>query len=402
MDQLLKPEQHHYLLASITAVCAISIMIAGGPYLLAQSDPSQVAADTALTEPAPNTIVPTLLPTPIESVYSNESPQPLPKMPPLPPEVLKALPPEILKQLGLPFGDPKEKTADEARVRQRDLQAVVREINKLRRELKQLAQDLAKATNAADEQKQVSEISTRLDATTAAIKAGPESTPDAAAKAIADFRASNIYEQVAALRAKAELPRRLKRLEQEIVRVQKLGLQPSFQTLGLNLAKLVAKLENFRVGYNQALDELKQGDYEASLETMHNLETDGHPAEAVEVIYRLGDLQRFLKQVKDKDVLDEANGIVQPIVTAFNAGEFDQARELMAEAFPELTKLAQIAQRLERSRTGNRADMMEKFGTLEEKLMQKYVLLGDREASETKPRLSHKAKPAATERTNAE
>lgn len=375
------------------AISVIAIMIAGSPYLLAQSDPTQVTTDTALTAPAPNTVVPPATATPIEPVDTTQPPQALLPFPQPTPEQLKQMQGEMLKQFpgavppqGMPFGMQgvpfNEGMGPDTTLDPRELQMATREITQLKRDIKRLERQLAKLQNAADELKLAADITAKLDAFSTKLKA--EGEPDEVRDAIEEFREAGFHEQVGSLRAKVELPKRLKQLEQELKRVQKLGGQASFQKLGIDVGKLTAHLEELRTAYNAALQEVKQGNFEDAMESLHEIELDGHPGEAVMVMYRLRDLQRFLKPIKDKEVQAEAQAIITPIVTAFNAGEFDQARQLMDEAFPQLTSLSQVALRLERGRTGNRGDLMDKFDALEEKLLEKVEFLETKELDEDK------------------
>jgi len=408
----MQPRHHHYLLGAVVAVSATAILIAGAPYLLAQSDPTQTTADTSLTAPAPNTVVPPATVTPIEPVDTTQPPQALLPFPQPTPEQLKQMQGEIMmKQFpggippqGMPFGDQGTQFGDGMEPRMmldpRELQMATREITQLKREVKRLERQLAKLQNAADELKQAAEVTAKLNEFSARIKAGGDD-PDEVRDAVEEFREAGFHEQVGSLRAKVELPKRLKQLEQELKRVQRLGAQPSFQKLGIEVTKLTARLEELRTAYNAALQEVKQGNFEDAMESMHELELDGHPGEAVMVMYRLRDLQRFLKPVKDKEVQAEAQAIITPIVAAFNAGEFNQARELMDEAFQQLTSLSQVALRLERGRTGNRGDLMDKFDALEEKLREKIEFLENKELEEDKVerrpiRRPVPPKPAAT------
>ena len=86
------------------------------------------------------------------------------------------------------------------------------------------------------------------------------------------------------------------------------------------------------------------------------------------MIYRLRDIRRFTKTIKDKEVQEQINEILQPIIDSFNKGEFRDARELMDDTFDELTKLSNLALKIQRRRIGNRDDMVDKFQALEEKI----------------------------------
>jgi hypothetical protein len=189
--------------------------------------------------------------------------------------------------------------------------------------------------------------------------------------AMQEFWEAQPWDEVNKIRVIVELPRELKLIDRELKRLEKLVAGKSFPKVGLDASILKENLQQLREAYNNALAAQKGGDSEEVMEAMEVFHEGGHPGEISSVIYRLRDIRRFTKSIRDKEVQEQINEILQPIIDSFNKGEFRDARELMDDAFDELTKLSNLALKIQRRRVGNREDMVDKFQALEEKIRSK-------------------------------
>jgi len=379
MEQL-QPKHHHFILGCVSVVGALAILAGGAPYIFAQTDTTQqIIPDTLLTVPQP-TPTPTTTPlptgTPDSTFNPNLPPQPIPQLPTPPegttPPLEKKIPIQNIKPAPQLFLDEGEVQPPQDFIDPREVMNALRDMTMMRNELKRFSKQLAKLPSSTGDVTQVQSLLKNLDEFSQAIKAAQKGNDNENLReALQEFWQAQLWDEINKIRAKVELPKELKTIEKELKRTQKLSTQASFQKLGFNLENLKANLEVMRQAYNEVATKLQANEYEEAMEAMQQFRDNGHPGEITGVMYRLRDLQRFLKKIKDGDVRAQITEILQPVLESFNQGEFRDARELMDDAFPQLMQLGQVALRIQQSRTGNKGLMMEQFGELEEKIRAK-------------------------------
>ncbi|MBI5466176.1 MAG: hypothetical protein HY974_02725 [Candidatus Kerfeldbacteria bacterium] len=379
MEQL-QPKHHHFILGCASVVSALVILAVGAPYIFAQTDTTQqIIPDTSLTVPQP---IPTPSTTPLptgtpDSTFNpNLPPQPIPQLatpaegatPPLEQKISA----QNVKPAPQLFLDEGEVQPPQDFIDPREVMNALRDMTMMRNELKRFSKQLAKSPGSTGDVTQVQSLLKNLDEFSQAIKAAQKGNDNENLReALQEFWQAQLWDEINKIRAKVELPKELKTIEKELKRAQKLSTQASFQKLGFNLENLKTNLEVMRQAYNEVTTKLQANEYEEAMEAMQQFHDNGHPGEITGVIYRLRDLQRFLKKIKDGDVRAQITEILQPVLESFNQGEFRDARELMDDAFPQLMQLGQVALRIQQSRTGNKGLMMEQFGELEEKIRAK-------------------------------
>jgi len=399
------PRFHTHVLGLASVAAAFTIVSAGAPYLLAQTDYTQPVPDTILTAPLPvdqqpvNTQPPSsgLIPTP--APIQEPGTAMVPCVPPggsLPPDVQlppgttaqpcptgssggqfgqgqptgKQMPPGERQPMGQPNGgDGQDVEQFQEFIDPREVKNALKEIARMTTELNRFAK---RAKQLPEVLTQIQSLKSKLQEFKNSISQ-TEKQNDAGElrSAMQEFWDAQPWEEVNKIRVIVELPRELKLIDRELKKLEKLAASKTFPKVGLDVEILKENLRQLREAYNAALAAQKGGDSEEVMEVMEVFHEGGHPGEISSVIYRLRDIRRFTKTIKDKEVQEQINEILQPIIDSFNKGEFRDARELMDDTFDEMTKLANLALRIQRRRVGNRDDMVDKFQALEEKIMAK-------------------------------
>ena len=380
---------HTHVLGLAAVAAAFTIVSAGAPYLLAQ-DYTAPVSDTILTAPMPVDQQPVNTQPPSSGLIPSQPPiqEPgttmVPCVPPggsLPADV--QLPAGTIPQPcptsfdgrqpgpGQPAGQPNEGDGQDVeqfqefidpREVKNALKEIVRmtsELNRFAKQAKQLPEALA---NIQTLRGKLQEFKTSIS------QAEKQNDVGELRGAMQEFWDAQPWEEVNKIRVIVELPKELKLIDRELKKLEKLVTSKTFPKVGLDAVVLKENLQQLREAYNNALAAQKSGDSEEVMEAMEVFHEGGHPGEISSVIYRLRDIRRFTKTIKDKEVQEQINEILQPIIDSFNKGEFRDARELMDDTFDELTKLSNLALKIQRRRIGNRDDMVDKLQALEEKI----------------------------------
>ena len=154
----------------------------------------------------------------------------------------------------------------------------------------------------------------------------------------------------------------------------------SNQNIGLVLKGQSKGCRN-ETAYGSGTDGLLE--YEAAQEAMQELrDSGGHPGEIESTIFRFRDIKNMLKRVKDTAVRNEVDGVLQEVVTAFNEGDYRQARETMDEYTDDLQRLINTFIK-SKINNNNRNDSINKINSLENLIQSKLGNGGKQQQTQT-------------------
>ena len=281
--------------------------------------------------PAP---APTPPPQPTEPPPSPPSIQPQPSEPP------KPLPPPQPPQGFFPGEGHGEEEGQHDFVDPRELQQVLREIRDLQSQIKQLTSQMRKNPAFADDLVKINALGAELAQFNSSIRSAVSSGASPR-EVIQDFRDNQYWDQLNAVRAKVQLPREIKQIETTLRRLERTLKVKSIQQIGINVGALEAKIGEMKQTLASVQGHLAAGNFEEAQEAMQLFHEGGHPGEIEGTIYRVRDTKNLLKRVKDEQIRAEVDKILQPVIDAFNAGEYRDARETLDEYADDLQRLIQ-------------------------------------------------------------
>ena len=253
------------------------------------------------------------------------------------------------------------------------IRETLRQINDQTRELKRL-QTRAKRTPGA--QSLMGEISGLVAKLSEFKQKMRSSDPDELEEAMESFHDSQIWEAIGSLRIKIELPKQLARMEKELTRAEKLLKQKVFQTLttiGVNFDRINEDLAGMRGRLSSIKNLLGSGSVEDIQDAMQDLFEGGHPGEIQGALQRMRELSNGLRRVRNAEIRKELLEIVQPVIDAFNDGDYKEANELLNELSPEMRKLLS---RLSGTRRILDAQTRAKLDAVNQRIQQKFPQAG--------------------------
>lgn len=235
----------------------------------------------------------------------------------------------------------------------REARQVYREIKDLKREVKRLVSRIKKLPNADAMRSELDALSAKFQSFEATIKTA-ESTGSGLRDAVQEFRDANLWEELNTLRARIEIPTEMKNSERELKRVKKLITQKSFQNIGFDMgivASYVSEYEGLASRLNSLYSSGSWEDLNSEMEDLHEMT---HPGEISGVLYRMRDLYKGIKSIKDEEVRAEIEEALTEVKDSFNQKDFRTAREILDDSFDGLNRLIRGA-----SKIGRRGGMSE-------------------------------------------
>jgi|GEM_PF-1633584 len=226
---------------------------------------------------------------------------------------------------------------DEEFVDPREIKNVLADIKRMRLQLKSFVTKLKKIKNTADDLARITEIQTSITEYEGKIKNPSED--ESIRGNLQDFYDNNYWDEINLLRAKVELPTEIKNYTKELTRVKKLLINKTFPKLGFDMNALKGRLTEMETAIADVQAKYNGGDLEGAMEAMQEVRDSGHPGEINGVLMQTRDILQRTKSVRSKDIQALITEIIQPVIDAFNEGEFREANMVLSQIGQELMQL---------------------------------------------------------------
>lgn len=237
----------------------------------------------------------------------------------------------------------------------REVKNALREIKDMKRELKRFTSSLKKVPNSDAIKSEIIDLSAKLSEFESSIKSA-EQQGTGIRDVIEEFRSAELWEQINVLRSKVELPKQLSSSEKELKKLKKMAKQKAFQNMGLDMPRVESWVAETEV-FNAKLREMyNMGNWEDLNAEMEDFWERGHPGEVMGTMYRMRDLYRRMKIIKDKEVRAAIEESLLEVKESFNNGDYRAAREIMDDYFDDLERLIMGAAKI-----GRRGGMSEEM-----------------------------------------
>ncbi len=244
----------------------------------------------------------------------------------------------------------------------RQLRDALRQISDMRRELTRFERQLKKVPNDIAGNK-IQELKVKLDTHGAAIK------NDQTQEAIQAFFEERLWDDVNVLRAQVELPREIRDIKRELIRLEKTIKLSTFKKwIPLDPASLENSINEIKSALADAEAKLAAGDAEAALDALQPIHEGKHPGEIMGALFRLREINQHLQRIKDEEIRNDFKDLLQPFIEAANQGDFREANQSLNEMMSELQPLLQQAVRGQsRGRTYD-----DKFSKIKDRIEKKF------------------------------
>lgn len=136
-----------------------------------------------------------------------------------------------------------------------------------------------------------------------------------------------------------QLKQELKQIQQSLKRADKIVKTKAVQSLGLDLDKAKQSLGEMRQNADNIQSLISAESYEDAMDVIQDFHDNGHPGDIEGTIMRIRDVKNMIKKVKDADVRNSVNQVLQEVVDKFNNGEYRDARETLDEYSDDIMNL---------------------------------------------------------------
>ena len=346
--------------ASVLAMEGVNQLTGGEFYLSSVSHLAQESAQSAAAtvESHPPTTSSESAPAP--------APQPMPTQP---------------ATEGKPGSTITEEEAPQEFIDPRQIQDGIRNINQFRNEIKRTIKEIKKQASAND-LNELTQVQSEVDKLyTAARSSNLEEANDA----VREFYDNQYWEKINNVRARLQIPKEIKQINQSVKRLEKILQTKSIQNIGLDIAKAQQTLAEMKQAAETVQNLYNGGNYQEAQEEMRLFHEGGHPGEIEGVIFRIRDIKNMAKRVKDEAVRAEVDCVLQEVIDAFNAGEYRDARETMDEYADDLQRLISQLVQAQSRRGYNRRDSSTKVQSLGDLIAKKLQEAENNQGQQTFP-----------------
>lgn len=229
----------------------------------------------------------------------------------------------------------------------REVKNALREIKDMKRELKRFTSSLKKVPNSEAIKTEITDVSAKLSEFESSIKNAKQQGAGVR-DVIEEFRSAELWEQINVLRSKVELPKQLSSSERELKKLKRMAKQKAFQNIGLDMSRVeswIIETETFNAKLREMYNE---GNWEDLNVEMEDFWERGHPGEVMGTMYRMRDVYRRMKIIKDKEVRVAIEESLSEVKESFNNGDYRAARETLDDYFDDLERLIMGAARIGR------------------------------------------------------
>lgn len=334
--------------ASVLAMEGANQITGGEFYLSSISHLAQESAQSAVTtvESHQTTVQETPPPTPAPQPSASETTQ----------TATETSPPPPMEQQG----EFTEQEPPQEFIDPRQIQEGIRNINQFRNEIKRTIKEIKRQASASD-LNELTQVQSEVDKLYAAARS---SNLEEANDAVRDFYDNQYWEKINSVRARLQIPKEIKQINQSVKRLEKILKTKAIQNIGLDIARAQQTMEEMKQAADKVQSLYNSGEYQEAQEEMQFFHEGGHPGEIEGTIFRIRDIKNMAKRVKDATVKAEVDGVLQEVIDAFNAGEYRDARETMDEYADDLQRLISQLVQAQSRRGYNRRDSSTKVQNL--------------------------------------
>jgi len=226
---------------------------------------------------------------------------------------------------------------DEEFVDPREIKNALADIKRMRSQLKSFTAKLKKIKNTADDLARIAEIQTAITEHENKIKNPSED--ESLRGNLQDFYDNGFWDEINLLRAKVELPAEITRFNKDFAKVKKLVGNKTYIKLGFDMVALGPKLDEVAANIKNVQSLYAGGDLEGAMDAMNDIRDAGQPGEMYGVLMQTRDILQRTKSVRSKDIQALITEIIQPVIDAFNEGDFRGANMALGQIGQELSQL---------------------------------------------------------------
>jgi len=254
----------------------------------------------------------------------------LPTAEPSPPAVYEVAPlePEPENIYNGNFVDPEE------------VKRILSEIRDLKGQVKIGLARLKKVVKSQDAAAKLGEINADLDRIKAVL-ANPATENSDLRIALQEFYDGRFWDEIDEIRFVYEFPKEYKDMTRSLKRLEKMIKTKSVQALGLNLERVQATIAELRSSLELVKSHYDRGEFEEAREIARDASEsfDMHPGEIEGTIFRIRDIKKMIKKVKDQSIRTAVEGALQEVIDAFDNGDYRDANETLNEYADDLMDL---------------------------------------------------------------
>lgn len=275
-----------------------------------------------------------------------------------------------------------EEAAPQEFIDPRQIQDGLRNMKQFRGELQRTLREIKKQASSAD----LDELNGVLAEVNKLYAAASNSSDLSAANdAVREFYDNQYWEKINSVRARLQIPKEIKQINQSAKRLEKILKTKSIQNIGLDIAKAQQTLAEMKQAADIVQNLYNSGNYQEAQEEMQFFHEGGHPGEIEGTIFRIRDIKNMAKRVKDTAVRAEVDSVLQEVIDAFNAGEYRDARETMDEYADDLQRLISQLVQAQSRRGYNRRDSSTKVQSLGDLIARKLQEAENNQGRQTAP-----------------
>lgn len=229
----------------------------------------------------------------------------------------------------------------------REIKQTLREMKDMKKELKRFSSRAKKLANSDAMKSEIDSILSKLVVFEESVKAA-QSSGTGARDAIDEFRNAELWEEVNTLRSKIELPTQIKSAQRELKKLKKMANQKAFKNIGFDMSVLNSYISETEILIARLNELYNAGNWEDLNTEMEDFYSTAHPGEIMGVMYRMQDLYRKMRSVRDKEVRAALEETLTEIKASFNQGDFRAARETFDDYADDLERLIRGAMKIGR------------------------------------------------------
>lgn len=244
----------------------------------------------------------------------------------------------------------------------------LREIRDQKRELKSMCSKLKRLKGAESNAVSCNELIVKLTEIEQQIKS-PVGDVEEAREQMNEFRDMRIWDEINSMRLRADLPRELNQFFKDLLRVERMLKQKSFQKIvGLNFEQIAAKFAEIKQLHAESKACYESGDFECANEKLNEARQDNYPGELEGSLHMLRSINDMLRNIRDQELQGEVQQFLMSAIEQLNGGEWREANQEINGMQQELMQVLEQIMRSQSRRSGPSAAIMNRLETL----MQKY------------------------------
>ncbi len=230
-------------------------------------------------------------------------------------------------------------------VNPREIKNVLKQASDLKQQIKTLAIQAKKLANLSDEVSKLNELSVTLDKFKQDINNPPEDMTQR--DVLQEFYDARYWDDINSIRMKIEFPKQVKQFEKELLSVEKLLKNKTYQKIAiLDIASITNTVAGMRTTINDAKAKFNSGEVEDAMQSLQDIYGDYGPGDINCVLNSFRDINTNLPKVKDVEIKASLQDVIDPIIEAVKDEDYRGACQGVNEIRNELSKIMQSASRV--------------------------------------------------------